>query len=89
GRLHIRRRQVLSGSFPPILHRKIRKYIKYSRIFLYCLIEKALAQNCSARKKRDFCVGQGEKHRNPGHGLRAFSTQPGAKRSFLRCRILV
>ena len=45
------RRQVLSGPFPSIRHRKIRKYVKYSRIFLYCLNEKLLAQNCAARKK--------------------------------------
>ena len=63
-RAHIGRRQVLIGPFPPILHKKIRKYVKYSRIFLYCLDEKSLAQNCFARKKRDFCVGRGEKHRN-------------------------
>ena len=44
----------MSGPFPPILHRKIRKYIKYSRIFLYRLNEKWLAQNCFARKKRVF-----------------------------------
>ena len=71
GRPHARRRQVLSGPFPPLLHRKIRKYVKYSRIFLFCLSEKFLAQNCFARKKRGFCVGQGEKRRNPGYGFRA------------------
>ncbi len=81
------RRQVLIGPFPPILHRKIRKYVKYSRIFLYCLNEKCLAQNCYARKKQDFCVGQGEKRRNTGAVFQAFSTMSGAKRSFLRCRI--
>ena len=42
------------GPFPPSLHRKTRKYVKYSRVFLYCLDEKSLAQNCFARKKRDF-----------------------------------
>ena len=78
------RRQVLIGPFPPILHRKIRKYVKYSRIFLFCLDEKSLAQNCFARKKIDFCVGQGEKRRNTGYVFRAFSTKSGAKRSFLR-----
>ena len=46
-------------------------------------------KNCSRktaahRKKRDFCVGQGEKRRNTGYVFRAFSTKSGAKRSFLR-----
>ena len=82
--LRLGRRQVLIGPFPPILHRKIRKYVKYSRIFLFCLDEKSLAQNCFARKKIDFCVGQGEKRRNTGYVFRAFSTKSGAKRSFLR-----
>ena len=81
------RRQVLSGPFPSILHRKIRKYVKDSRIFLSCLNEKFLAQNCHARKKKDSCVGRGEKRRNTGHVFRAFSTKLGAKRFFLRCRI--
>ena len=72
----------MNGPFPPILHRKNRKYVKYSRFFLYCLDEKSLAQNCFARKKRDFCVGRGEKHRNNGYIFRAFSTKPGAKISF-------
>ena len=81
------RRQVLIGPFPPILHRKIRKYSKYFRIFLSCLDEKTLAQNCFARKKKGFCVGRGEKRRNTGYVFRAFSTKTGAERSFLRCRI--
>ena len=66
----------MSGPFPRILHRKIRKYVKYSRIFLFCLNEKVLAQNCFARKKRFFRVGRGEKRRNTGVVFRAFSTKP-------------
>jgi hypothetical protein len=38
----------------------------------------------TSRKKRDFCVGRGEKRRNTGYVFRAFSTKPGAKRSVLR-----
>ena len=37
-----RKKQVSSGYFPLMLHKKIRKYTKYSRIFLFCLNEKYL-----------------------------------------------
>ncbi len=44
----------MSGSFPPILHKTIRKYIQYSLIVVSCLDEKYLAQNCSAPQKDRF-----------------------------------
>ncbi|MBR0199573.1 MAG: hypothetical protein IJQ42_05355, partial [Oscillospiraceae bacterium] len=44
----------MRGPFPPIHHRKIREYSKYSRIFLYRLGEKCLAQNCAAPQTERF-----------------------------------
>ena len=39
--------------FPPILHKKFRKYDSIPGILLYCLDEKCLAQNCFAPEKQD------------------------------------
>ena len=44
----------MRGPFPPIHHRIIREYSKYSRIFLYRLDEKCLAQNCAAPQTERF-----------------------------------
>ena len=44
----------MRGPFPPIHHRKIRRYNKYSRIFLLRLDEKYLAQNCFAPQTERF-----------------------------------
>ena len=44
----------MRGPFPPIRHRKHRKYTEYSRCFLYCLDEKTLSQNCFAPQKVRF-----------------------------------
>jgi len=37
-----------------MLHKIIRKYVKYSRIILFCLNEKSLAQNCFAPQEERF-----------------------------------
>jgi len=44
----------LRGSFPPNLYRKGREYIKYSRLFLFCLDKKQLSQNGFAPQKESF-----------------------------------
>ena len=88
-RLHIRaaltrKYQVLSGPIPHILHEKIRKSTKDSRIFSFCLNEIWLAQNCFAPQKVRFRCQTRRKAQKYLCVFRAFSTKYGSERSFLR-----
>ena len=80
----IRKYQVLSGPIPHILHEKIRKSTKDSRIFSFCLNEIWLAQNCFAPQKVRFRCQTRRKAQKYLCVFRAFSTKYGSERSFLR-----